>query len=632
MKSLVDLLALLLRDCGGQCGVDVTLDVKTLRARVKDEGDSFITITLAEYGKSLDQALAAGRVVPGLFVSFGKLKSGIPSFGKGFLHHVFDSKSGVLLPTPSVQAIRALRQISRFGAKVNLPCSPARERAALRVYEEVDQTCRDLADRGLDHRRDDGDPRPSPVWDSRLGYLYKAVASTLVGAMALEDEDGNVPVRCAHGPGATVEGYTPNGKWNLGYWHSRLEEAGLTLQRARFGAEKSLWGSERVRVQPVYVDPGDERPAKVVLVPKTLKSPRVIAVEPAAMQLTQQGLKAVLVPAIDHCRYTSGRINFRDQKVNQEMALRGSRGENIATIDLKDASDRVGVDLVDAMFRAAPLAFRRLLWASRSTRALLPDGRVLTLRKFASMGSALCFPVESLIFYGIVLAARLEHQGLPPTSENIQKVSSGVYVYGDDLCVPADETPTICVALEAFGLRVNRHKTFCTGKFRESCGVDAYDGENVTPTYLRRMPPADRADASGICSTVATANLLAKAGYWRTALALQECVHRVFGLLPEVPEQSPALGWTFFSKYVPPARRNRRLQRLEHRCWVPYPVMQRDPLTDEDAVWAKCCRRIGLGWLPNSAPFAEVVRAVDSHLDESARPYALTLKRRWVAL
>lgn len=639
MKSLSDLLVCLLAEAGGRCGVAVERDVLTLRSRVEHEGDSFITITLADFGGDFDRALALGRAAPGSFFGFARRRSGLPHWLRGFLDRVFDQTSGDLLPQPCGDCVRYIRQICRFGVKVLLPCTEARSQAAVAAYVSNDLACVPLREEWsageCPHERFDEETNPvegehsepavlrDRLWASHLGKLHDRVTAVVVSSLALEDEDGNVQVHCVHGPGATVEGYTSNEKWADRFWHLRLEHSGFTRTLAHFGAEKTLWSEPRVSEMPTYVDPADERPVKVTLVPKTLKRPRVIAVEPCCVQFAQQGLAGVLVRALDQGRYTSGRINFRDQRVNQEKALSGSLDGGYATIDLSDASDRVDCDLVDHMFRAAPEKFRRFLWACRSTRAILPGGEILLLRKFASMGSALCFPVESLAFYTIALAARLASRGLPGTPSCVAQVAQGVYVYGDDLCVPADETPSICAALEAFGLKVNYRKTFWTGQFRESCGMDAFAGARVTPVYLRRMPPADRADASGLLSSVATANQLERAGYWRTARLIQDQVERIFGRLPTVPEDSPAIGWHWYSDYVPPSRFNRNLQRREYRCWVARAVKRDDPLEGSGAL-AKCLRRAGSSW---------VLPSIDEeHLERTATPHAVALKRGWVAL
>jgi hypothetical protein len=79
------------------------------------------------------------------------------------------------------------------------------------------------------------------------------------------------------------------------------------------------------------------------------------------------------------------------------MAKEGSVSGEIATIDLSDASDRVSLALVEELFGFNP-GFLRFLKLSRSPFAQLPGGELVLLNKFASMGSALTFPVEAMVF------------------------------------------------------------------------------------------------------------------------------------------------------------------------------------------------------------------------------------------
>lgn len=81
------------------------------------------------------------------------------------------------------------------------------------------------------------------------------------------------------------------------------------------------------------------------------------------------------------------------------------------------------------------------------------------------MGSAVCFPVEALVFYCYAKAA-LELEGC----------TSPVFVYGDDVLVPTRHAEKIIECMEHFGFVVNKNKTFIHGHFRESCGVNAYNG------------------------------------------------------------------------------------------------------------------------------------------------------------
>lgn len=599
VKSLVELLEVLLLDCGRKSGAPVRKDIETLSRRCQHEGDSFITITLPSFAADFERSLAEGKVSPEAFLHFKKTRRGIPAFLQGFLEKVFDS-SGLLLANPSVDCIRSVRQICLFGKKVQRPCSQERELAASTAYRECDaQVATELS---------------GPLWQT-----WGEVADLVVSTLRLEDWDDWISdFEPRHGPGATREHISGNQKWNFLRWHLRLELAGIKYWRyAKATTAPALTHSNPL---PTFVDPGAEEPVRVVFVPKTLKTPRVIAVEPVCMQYVQQGLCRLLVKRIERSSVTGHSVRFADQMTNQELSRQASQDGHLATLDLSEASDRVGMCHVRRLFQRVP-KFREWLEACRSTRAELPDGSIIELRKFASMGSALCFPVESLVFFVTILASRIQRSGHPVTARLVRKMAQDVHVYGDDLIVPADEAPLICSDIEALGFKVNSRKSFWTGQFRESCGSDNYAGEDVKPTYLRRDLPEDRADRSGLLSAVATANQLFKAGYFRTYNLVKDQVERIFGKLPQVREESAAIGWHAYSEASPPKRWNKDLQRLEERHLVPVPTFVPDSLDGSEQALAKCHRLIGLD-----------VKIDTEHLERSVRPYALALKHRWVPL
>jgi len=425
-----------------------------------------------------------------------------------------------------------------------------------------------------------------------------------------------------HGPGATRERILGNQKWRFRRWHQRLEDVGMSFTRFVYNRKMYFDEEGRVRIEgqaPEFVKPGDEEPVRVVFVPKTLKSPRVIAVEPVCMQFAQQGLGRLLVREVETSRLTAGHVNFRDQSINQALAQDALGHGNYATVDMSDASDRVALVHVHALLAAVP-KFRTWVMAARSTRAQLPNGELVHLSKFASMGSALCFPMEALVFFTSIIASRLCRAGIRPTPRSVHSFGRDVYVYGDDLIVPTDEASTICDDLESLGFKVNRRKSFWTGKFRESCGSDCYDNEKVTPVYLRRDLPTSRAESSGILSAVSTANQLHSAGYWKTAAAIREAVEELTGRLPQVHANSPAIGWNHHSEVVPPRRWNAELQRVEIRALVPVSPKHADPIDGSPAL-AKCFRIIG-----------KELPIDPEHLERSVIPYGVTLKRRWVPL
>jgi hypothetical protein len=143
------------------------------------------------------------------------------------------------------------------------------------------------------------------------------------------------------------------------------------------------------------------------------------------------------------------------------------------------------------------------------------------------MGSALCFPVEAMVFTTIIFAAIAYERRVPLTRELITSLRGKVRVYGDDIIVPVEYVQPVIQWLEAFGLRVNTDKSFWNGKFRESCGGDFFDGEWVTPVRLKHDLPRSLADVKGVVGLAAFRNLLYEGGYWTTASKIDDRMSRL---------------------------------------------------------------------------------------------------------
>jgi len=131
----------------------------------------------------------------------------------------------------------------------------------------------------------------------------------------------------------------------------------------------------------------------VIAVPKTMKTPRIIAVEPTAMQYMQQAISDNLVSNLEgrHFPY-KWMIGFERQEPNQQMAKEGSLHGELATLDLSEASDRVSNQHVRRLTKGFPRVTEGIQ-ACRSRKADVPGHGVIRLAKFASMGSALTFPL-----------------------------------------------------------------------------------------------------------------------------------------------------------------------------------------------------------------------------------------------
>lgn len=145
------------------------------------------------------------------------------------------------------------------------------------------------------------------------------------------------------------------------------------------------------------------------------------------------------------------------------------------------------------------------------------------------MGSAMCFPVEAMVFYTLVQTAIHRQLGWRPTARSIRKLSKRIDIYGDDIIVPVEYADAVVDELESYGLKVNVHKSFRFSHFRESCGGDFFNGYAVKPVYAREFPHDDRRQwtAETVMSWVATADQFYMAGMWQMAQTIRDMLESV---------------------------------------------------------------------------------------------------------
>jgi hypothetical protein len=226
-------------------------------------------------------------------------------------------------------------------------------------------------------------------------------------------------------------------------------------------------------------------------------------------------------------------MNFTDQSVNQSLALNSSLSGEWATLDMKDASDLLSVDLVERIFRLKPGLLDALL-GCRSSETELPSGKLMRLKKFAGMGSATCFPIEAFVFWAIC-ASEIAFQ----LDISLREATSFVYVFGDDIIVPSALAEDVITALEFCGLIVNRSKSYYNGKFRESCGVDAYLSVDITPLRIKKLFPASLNDGESFVAWCSYANNFAARGYTKLAETIFGRLESTFGTIPYGTSTSP---------------------------------------------------------------------------------------------
>jgi hypothetical protein len=221
-----------------------------------------------------------------------------------------------------------------------------------------------------------------------------------------------------------------------------------------------------------YKRPFVPRISQLVVVPKSASKMRTIAKEPTALMWAQQAIKEYLDPVMDRRKG----INLHNGAVNGQQALDGSIDGRMATIDLSAASDRVSLRVFRELFRGTFLYDAVL--DTRSSSCEVQGYGLMELPMVATMGSAVCFPIETIVFYSISKAV-LQLFGYP----------GDPYVYGDDIIVPTKYASTLMDVLEAYGFVVNREKSFTCPRlsFRESCGVNGLLGMDVTPKMMSRF-------------------------------------------------------------------------------------------------------------------------------------------------
>lgn len=213
----------------------------------------------------------------------------------------------------------------------------------------------------------------------------------------------------------------------------------------------------------------------VTSVPKDWAKNRPIAKEPTGNIYCQLAVGSVMKD-----RLAKAGLDLRTQERNRELAKLASTWDHPlspCTFDLSNASDTIHRDLVRALL---PTDWFQLLDSVRSPYGEFP-GRVSKLyAKMSSMGNATTFELESAIFYALIRAVE-DLYGDPSDVANTA-------VFGDDLVFPRYLSDIVSTYLAWFGFEVNAQKSFDTGRFFESCGVDYYMGYNVRPVFLREHP------------------------------------------------------------------------------------------------------------------------------------------------
>lgn len=431
---------------------DVRLDPFTkayVIRRYKSEGIRFLTVTLPKLSKAVIASLEKGSFDrPTDFAWKGRSLL----YFRSLLRRIFCVNTGVVLDDVDSDSLLRLRQFCEYFYKLALEFDEQDIKDAEAAFVETEAAVRQLDCEYSEQLRKD------------FETYYKPLSSAVVSEVFRD-------YRPRSGPG-TWSGMSPQQRYYRVRTTDRYTRGVSGEFSAYSGYFKEYPGSPNT---PIITD-DTSLTSEVLFVPKDSRGPRTIVREPYFRLKAQLAFFDWFASGLE--RVSHKRINFYDQAINRELARASSVSKAYATLDLKEASDRVSYRFVLNVFRNSP-AIRYFL-LRRTDCTLLPNGTAMRLSKLSGMGSGLTFPIMSLLAHLSIVRSVVNSTGL-----RYELVKKHVYTYGDDVIVPARWYDAACKGLARAGLQVNLSKSFSRSHFRESCGGDYYNGHSVGPVRLR---------------------------------------------------------------------------------------------------------------------------------------------------
>lgn len=587
VRELIDLYTALSKDALSvypQFEVAFQRDLARLERHCQKRGVAVFTVDLPAIGKHLDRCLSEGRfTLCGLPLSGrSSTRRVFPKYLGELLRLVFDDDGLLKEDDCDIEAIVFLRQFLYCAKKTELPCSVAANMQEIADFVSIDDSL----------------PVPEKVWEEEkvkaadMTSVYRGFSTTTSTMIPRLIDSGmiksqarllaeNLDIvsrfvattlgsydpfkwRFRHGPGAIAEKTGPVNKYHWSNWSNRLEER-YPIADVGFYNYASWVNSTFSKVATLGLEIADREPhSRLVAVPKSFLKPRLIAAEPSENQWCQQNLWHYFQKRVGRT-WMGQFISFRDQKVrNQTLCREGSVSGDLITVDLSSASDRVTPQVVGQTLRLNPelLCYLQAVRTRFLKQDINPDVRQeIELRKFSTMGSACTFPIESIVFLAITLASCITAEGRKAKMKDIRRLMGKVAVFGDDIIAPKDCWEFLQMALSALHFKVNHSKTFVTGRFRESCGIDAFRGVDVTPIYWKGIC-GDKPESMDSSIAVSN-NFLQKRFFLHAARRIQMAVPCSFAT---VYVDSGVVGYKTFCRVPTSAyktRWNAALQRTE---------------------------------------------------------------------
>lgn len=201
---------------------------------------------------------------------------------------------------------------------------------------------------------------------------------------------------------------------------------------------------------------------KLSCVPKSYKAFRGIMPNTEVGNFLTSGLSKYLESKLYMCGISLAKSAEKHKKFAKEF----SKTRTHVTADLSAASDSFTSSLVNALL---PRDWYNAIKTGRIDQYTW-KGKQFYMQSFMTMGIGFTFPLQTLLFYGLLKAIA-----------ELTNVRGDISVYGDDLIYPVALHKYVVGIFDDLGFQLNKEKTYATGNFRESCGSDFYRGVDVRP-------------------------------------------------------------------------------------------------------------------------------------------------------
>lgn len=417
-------------------------------------------------------------------------------------------KEGEMWPGISFKEAACLSIHSSLLKKLSTGMTEATQAAALEKFLVVDSDCKKWELR-LEQYGDDF------LYGEFKDLLYRFWFPKL---QPIVDHHHDILERGGLGPGSAVG--AKGGDFYTKLFSSSLSSTSPSLYfwYKRYIRGFPEWHAGELTRHASFGDPLVVEGNRLDFVSKNDDISRTICVEPVLNMFFQLGFGHLLNSRL----LAFSGIDLECQQFkNRELARIGSWDQKFSTIDLSSASDSISRRMLR---KVLPKGFLNFLELYACTHAKLPNGRLHELGMISTMGNGFTFPLQTVLFTCVVLAA-FKVSGIEPIyPRGIDVGNFGIN--GDDIVVPTEIAQKVLRLLTILGFTPNKQKTFVEGPFKESCGGDFFEGRNLRGVYIK-----DISSPQDAYSAINQLNLFST----RTGLLLPRTVQYLLGRVAYLP-------------------------------------------------------------------------------------------------